>query len=610
MIGDRRRRAWPRRLRVLVPLLLVALVLSGCTGVPGSGPVVAVGTGPSEPVAPTPAEVDKNLAPDQVVRQFLESSADTSRDVSRSAPFQTARNYLTEAAAQSWQPQNNSTQVVVLDVVRVNAPATRRASADQAEVDVQGTQLASLDADNAYHATAPTAYTHSFNLVREQGEWRISNPPNALVLNQSQFEATFKQRMLYFVSQDGEVLVPDPRWIILGPSPKDRAAALVDLLLGGASVGLSPAVLNRLEGGRLRGNIELDPQNGEVKVDLTGVRLPNQQAQLQLIGQLVDTLAPTEAPGVQISVDGQLLGGRAYTPRDTQSLDAEQIPAVGPPVPGDGYYVNPSGHVLSLTTGEAMWGELGYSAQVKAAAMSAANGAVAAVVSAGDQQQLTIGRPLQYQPSTTVLTADRLTAPTFDRSGTSVWVVQQTGDKTDVRQLTTTAPFGQQSVTVPDLADLGQVTALERSPDGARVALVADKKLYLGTVVEQAAGDAQAGRRAASIVQLTEINPGLREVGPIAFQSASTLLVGGKDDASSVFVTLLQVTVDGVVTAPNASSEISDDVTDIAASSQDIFVCFQGRVWRLDGTLLAGIWEPAGPPSGTQALGSRPFAPT
>ncbi|NNG36676.1 LpqB family beta-propeller domain-containing protein [Nakamurella aerolata] len=597
---------------MITPLLmaLLAVLIAGCTGVPGTGPVVAVGTGPSEPVAPTPAEVDKNLAPDQVVRQFLESSADTSRDVSRTAPFQTARNYLTEAASKSWQPQNNTTQVVVLDAVRVNAPTAGRAAANQAEVDVQGTQLAVLDADNAYRATAPTEYNHSFGLVREQGEWRISNPPNALVLTQSQFDAAFKQRMLYFVSQDGEVLVPDPRWIIPGPSPKDRAAALVDLLLGGASIGLSPAVQNRLDGGRLRGNVELDPQNGDVKVDLTGVQPANQQAQLQLIGQLVDTLAPTEAPGVQISIDGQLLGGRAYTPRDTQSLDAEQIPAVGPSVPADAYYVNSGGHVLSLSSGEAMWGELGHSAQVKAASMSAANGAVAAVVTSGEQQKLTIGRPLQYQPSTTVLTADRLTAPTFDRSGSSVWVVQQTDDKTDVRQLTTTAPFGQQSVTVPDLADLGQVTALERSPDGARVALVADKKLYLGTVVESDAADgAETGRRAVSIVGPTEINPRLTDVGPIAFQSASTLLVGGKQDPSSVFVTLLQVTVDGVVTTPNASSDISDDVTDIAVGNQDIFVCFQGRVWKLDGTLLAGVWEPAGSQAGAQTLGSRPFAP-
>ena len=72
--------------------------------------------------------------------------------------------------------------------------------------------------------------TLDLRLVSEDGQWRIDNPVNALVVPTSFFDRSFARFNLYFYDQTGRVLLPDPVFI---PRGEQTATNLVRGLLAG-----------------------------------------------------------------------------------------------------------------------------------------------------------------------------------------------------------------------------------------------------------------------------------------------------------------------------------------------------------------------------------------
>ncbi|MDQ6656777.1 MAG: LpqB family beta-propeller domain-containing protein [Actinomycetota bacterium] len=596
--------------RFVPAALALLLLVVGCAGIPSSGDVhdaQTIGPAPSQaaPVGPISGQ-----EPDLVVHAFIEAAADTTLDAQAGKRFAVARQYLTAAGSDRWQVGDAGTQVIVLrDAYRADR------GVNSGSIKVSGTQTATLDADGAYHAVAAKPYAVNLKLTKVKGEWRIENPPAELLITATNFGKAFNYRTLYFLNSTGTVLVPDRRYLIVGATAAVRAGQLVDLLLRGPSSSLQRVVSSRLGTGvKLQSNVTIDDPTGDPRVALSNVD-PSPQARRQLAAQLASTLQ-TEGNGVVITIDGQQLGTKAFTVQDTQSFSPDQIPAGGPAVPLDPYYTDAQGRIVSLQTGQAMWGRLGHSGGVQSAAMSAANGTLAAVVTTQTGQELLIGRPLEYQNAVPVLPATTLTNPSFDRAGEEVWVVQDGATNPKVLQLTTSTPAGRQVVGTPELAGKGPVTALALSPDGVRVAIVAGHRLYVGVIVSQhpaSGGSATTqpgsggGAPTTSITGLVQIDPSLINVGPIAFSSADGLLVGAKV-ASAVFVTLHQVSIDGSVDSPLTDLNITGDVTDIAVGNGQTLVAFDGRVWKLDGTQSTGEWVSPDPQS-LVVEGSSPFLP-
>ncbi len=593
-------RAAPLRLLTLGWLLL-SLAATGCSGVPGAGPAQDVGRIGGAQATASAAAPQPGQQPDRVVRDFIAKAVDTTQDAPGKS-LAVARQYLTARAQGGWQ-QTATAMVILSNTYRTDIAST-------GVVELKGEQVAVLNADRSYRAVPGRAYSRSLNLTEVDGEWRIENPPTELLMTADDFNRSYSERTVYFLDSGGATLVPDLRYVAQNASKANRADRLVTMLMQGPSSSLAgpgPGAA-RSQFGPTAKLMSLTTDSADrVHVDFSGINLATQQAKMALAAQLAWTLG-ADWTGVVITIDSEPLDDRVeyYTTDSTAAFDPDRIPATATPAALDPYYVDPSGNITTIDN-HAMWGRLGRSGSVVSAAMSAANGALAAVSAAGVGQQLSIGRPLEFRNAEPVLTATTLTPPSFDRAGNEVWVVQDGASKPKVIRLTTTSPVGREVVEAPELAGKGEVTALALSPDGVRVAVVAGRKLYVGVITHQ--DPRTPGPSGVTVTGLTEIDPGLSDVGPVAFESATELLVGAK--ATGVvggFRVVQQVSIDGRQRDQATDDGITNDVTAIAAGDNFTLIAFDGRVWKLSGALGAGQWVSTNPQEDV-VPGSAPFVP-
>ena len=64
-------------------------------------------------------------------------------------------------------------------------------------------------------------------MEREDGEWRIANPPDALIVPQTFFDQNYQDASLYYFDPTGRILVPEPVHVPQSP----LASSLVRTLL-------------------------------------------------------------------------------------------------------------------------------------------------------------------------------------------------------------------------------------------------------------------------------------------------------------------------------------------------------------------------------------------
>ncbi|GAB2885057.1 LpqB family beta-propeller domain-containing protein [Nocardioides pacificus] len=214
-------RARDRRLRgavlVLVPLLLGAL-LSGCVTLPESGPVrdaTAETQGADVPgvsYEPRPPQPGESAA--EIVTHFMEAMTAT--------PVQTgvARKFLAKDARGVWNPE--------LETILYEGAATP-SGAGVIEVDLSGAHH--LDARGAWLGPLPAERRRlRFAMVVEEGQWRIAEAPDALVVPASWFEQRFRQVSLYFLDPTARILVPEPVYV---PRGEQLATTLTRGLVNG-----------------------------------------------------------------------------------------------------------------------------------------------------------------------------------------------------------------------------------------------------------------------------------------------------------------------------------------------------------------------------------------
>lgn len=190
---------------------VVCLLLTGCVApVPTSGPVeqVPVSAQPrSVEIAPEPPAPGMN--PTRVVEGFLQAMADPDAD------YSVARQYLTKQAAGEWVPTSGA---------RIHTGGVQ-------EVDgayrVQGTQTGSLDASGRFRAD-PSRFSVDLGLVQEDGEWRISTPPEGVLISSYLFERFYVHTQVYFVA--GDRVVPE---LLHVPQSLLTPARVVNALISG-----------------------------------------------------------------------------------------------------------------------------------------------------------------------------------------------------------------------------------------------------------------------------------------------------------------------------------------------------------------------------------------
>ena len=337
----------------------LTVLLAGCVSVPTSGHVQAVNItqgGASQGqgyLQPIPAPPGQNWAPQQIVSGFLAANA------SFASNHGVAREYLTGSASRAWQPGWAVT--VFADDPAINHVASAaelaRSPSPTTVVDVSGQVLGNLSGSGQYAISSATSghTDEQFILVKNNGQWRISQLPRSLLLTEAEFRRVYQSRNLYFFDPASQVLVPDPVYVPQEATPTDLVTRLVHALLTAPTGWLLGAAQTAFPlGTRLLNNGEVSLDGGTAIVNLGGAAASASQTALrELSAQLVWTLAgsSSDQPAIQ-SVELEINGVPRTLPGSGSPV--QQIGMYSGLVPsgaahGSFYYADSKGAVRSLS---------------------------------------------------------------------------------------------------------------------------------------------------------------------------------------------------------------------------------------------------------------------
>ncbi|MGL5809109.1 MAG: LpqB family beta-propeller domain-containing protein [Nocardioides sp.] len=199
---------------LLAAMLAIAGAVSGCLRMPEAGPLVTADGPVAEEVAPyfDPAEPRSGESPTEIAEHFLDAMTATSLRTN------VARKFLSREAQSRWNPDS-----AIITYAEAGAAQGSRT------VNVALTRVNRLDSSGAWlGASALTSL--SFPMVLEDGEYRIDETPDALIVPQQWFEQRFTRVTLYYFDPTGTILVPEPAYVPRGPQ---LATSLVQSLLDG-----------------------------------------------------------------------------------------------------------------------------------------------------------------------------------------------------------------------------------------------------------------------------------------------------------------------------------------------------------------------------------------
>lgn len=450
-----------RTVRALLALALATL-LGGCVSVPSTGPVIRgdqSSTRPTSQVEIAAQPPAANSSPRAVVDGFLQAMAAYEPD------YATARLYLAPSVRDAWQPTSGVTvyadghAVTESDgKVTLSAPVTGR-----------------VDARGAF-TPVKDQLTTDFGLQRgADGQWRISAPPQGLLVSQFVFDNFFQHPSLYWPEPGGQYLVPDPVSLAQG---RRTPSTLVRALLAGPGDWIAPAVSSAIPAGTsLRSDVAVDSA-GVATVDLTGPIDTLDTAQRRLLaGQLTWTLAqlPT-VTGVKVLHDGATYALGDLTGQNSV-VPIKALPSLAPvPAALDSHLfaivdrkvvrIDQSDQTSTVVPIPGPFGQ-GGAAPESLAVTTAAD--TAAVVTGGGTRVTTIDLSAGTT-SATFTGLSRLLRPQYARTG-ELWLVSGEPGRQRIQ-----IAQGDQLHDV-DAGELAgeRISSFRLSPDGARMALVIER---------------------------------------------------------------------------------------------------------------------------------------
>lgn len=289
----------------------LALAATGCVGIPDSGPISEADTGvePGEqlgyyndPRPPTPG-----ASPTEIVKGFLDAQA--------AIPLQTntAEQFLTDSEAATWRHGRTVTYAAASPAEGSNRVTVELDGANQ--IDQRGSWLGALPRQQQELV---------FAMKREDGEWRIDEAPDALVVPESWFGQAYRRVSLFYLDPTGTILVPEPVFV---PRGDQLATSLVEALLQEPVDRLQGVERSALPRGATVDLSVTPDEQGIAEVNLTGgVAMPSERDATLLVAQLARTLSQDSSlTGFRINLEGQpvsLPGGlTTFTMEQGQTLD-------------------------------------------------------------------------------------------------------------------------------------------------------------------------------------------------------------------------------------------------------------------------------------------------
>ena len=446
--------------RLVRPALVatVCALLAGCVRMPTEGPVeVPQVTASAEDVPgisfdPRPPRPGEPAA--DIVDGFLEAM--------KATPIRTtvARQFLSREAAETWVPER---QIITY--------AERGTPTGGPSPTISMNDVNLYDARGAWQRTLATRDL-DLGLVEEDGEWRIDEVPDALIVPDSWFDDWYQRASLYFFDPTSEVLVPEPVFV---PRGEQSASSLVRGLVAQPSVESQDVLRTYFPPGTV---LELSvpiSSAGIAEVSLSGdPDAIDAETARRMLAQLVWTLRQEpRISAVQLSVGGRAFsspGGSTQVPLGfggEYDLNGERSTSQ--------MYALDQGRVVTGTIGafEQTSGPLGADDYgVRSLAVSISGSQVAAVSASGTELLLA---PTDVPDGEVVRAVDGavdLAAPSWDHRD-RVWVLARGAGRARIILVVEGAAS---LVEVPGLTGR-TVTKLLVSRDGSRmVAVLRGKK--------------------------------------------------------------------------------------------------------------------------------------
>jgi hypothetical protein len=446
--------------------LLVAaalLIVTGCAGVPTSGELKEADENQLDEVrgADTFQQLpgpQKGASAEDIVRDFADAM------YTYEAGYIAARQFLTDAAANEWDPS-------VINISKY------KMEFDRDKLTLKYTVIAKV-VDNVYIDVPDEEVKHELHLSTVDGERRIRNPPEGMIMSEADFHQEFNRYDRYFWDPTYQFLVPDSVFIPSGNRSKIQTL-LTNALLDGPSEALEPGIRTAFpQGTTLTGNTAPVDDNNTAVVDLSVEAAQATRDEVEwMVAQLAWTL--TQVAGVvdvNTTAGGTLLyEDEPVTRADFSSFDATKRVDASTPL----YGITDEG--LSLVDADGLAstapGPLGTTPGLLEVAVSPESGQAVAVDDTGEQLVMaSLDRDAELQA---IFTGTDLSSLAWDSLGT-IWVLDTDDDGTRVVTMT---PDGRSSrVDVPGLDD-GTIEAFAVSPDGTRAAFVIDGVAEVRTVV-------------------------------------------------------------------------------------------------------------------------------
>lgn len=585
--GARHRRGLRAPRGAVAMLGALAVLLAGCASMPDEGEVRRVDpslrTDTGSQVRVFGVSPRKGAQPWQIVRGFLEA---TTSDEPR---FSTAREYLTEDTARSWDPFARTTVVDGAPSVFTPGEALTERQGRGATLEVTGDTVAVVDGEHAYRPGEGT-YREMFHLVQVEGEWRIDRLPDGLVVAESDFQRIYRSVDTYHyadlgpdtgaVARGTDVLVADPVYLRQRIDPVTEAVRAV---LDGPTGWLAPVVGSAFPAGtRLADGARVSPDDsGTLVVPLAGRGLGGGGGRPQ---RLENARCDRMAAQLLYTVDGQVSARvervrltRGQNGAELCTLNREEAAAYAPGRLNGGrggqYFVDDRSRLSEVGEGpgraEPVSGPFG-TGQVQMSAVSVSRDERRGAGVSLDGRSLYVA-PLSadVELGAPVLTSeaarerDGLTNPTWDGLG-DLWLADRNPDDPGLLRLR----GGQEEPETVEVTGLGEgrIEALRVSSDGVRMALLVSEGdrtgLLLGRIVRQGAGD---GSRAV-VEGLRPIAPRMDDVVDASWAGDSRLVVVGRE-AGGV-QQLRYIATDGSPASPSTLPGLNE-VTGVAASEDE-----------------------------------------
>ncbi|MFJ5549669.1 LpqB family beta-propeller domain-containing protein [Streptomyces sp. NPDC093225] len=583
------------------------LALAGCASMPSSGEIkqVQASQGVDSQVRVFGVPPPDKASPLEIVDGFVDAM--TSDD----PKLATAREYLTKDAGAKWNPGRGIT-VLSSELTRLRMAGANDQDAVGQRFELSGTRMARVDERGSYQPESGSApYKEFLQLVKEDGQWRIADLPDGLVLGESDFGRIFRSANKYYFASG--MLVADPVFVRQRQDPESRMDAMtqtVQSLLAGPSKWLGPVVSSSFPSGTAlkegTRTLAYDGQNAlRVPLNKKAENVANAQCK-RMAAQLLFTAQDLTASRVTsvelVRADGSslcqldqpeaVIVANRFSGASPQSqyyvdtehrlrrmhlrADSESAPAPAEPVPGP------------LATSQLKVGTAAVTHDEKRAAVVSENGRELYVVS------LTTGGPLGQPVLTSAAGAaagpeHRLSAPSWDARG-DLWVA----DRNPANPAVWVLENGTGTPRKVDVAGLngGRIESLRVSSDGVRIALLIEKDgrqtLKVGRVERP---DSRGGSEEPLVLvrELRPAAPQMVDVTAMSWASRGRLLVVGREAGGLVQARYMQADGSEVVSGslPGATGVIAvaasedEQLPVVAYSRSDGIVWLpHGAQWR------------------------------